>query len=95
MALASSPTATILLSLIEIATIEDTVFIEAEQLQQVEKCIRFYYDLDIEMMKNKQYICYDFKNIVKSYPSLPAILNKFQDYAFAFYGLKFIDIDYC
>jgi len=57
--------------------------------------IYFYYDLDIEMMKNKQYICYDFKNIVKSYPSLPAILNKFQDYAFAYYGLKFIDIDYC
>jgi acetyltransferase-like isoleucine patch superfamily enzyme len=56
--------------------------------------IYFYYDLDIEMMKNKKYICYDFKNIVKSYPRLPEILNKFQDYAFAYYGLKFIDIDY-
>jgi len=56
--------------------------------------IYFYYDVDIEIMKNKQYICYDFKNIVKSYPRLPEILNKFQEYAFAYYGLKFIDIDY-
>lgn len=35
--------------LIEIATIEETAFFEAEQLQQVEKCIRFYYDLDINL----------------------------------------------
>ena len=35
--------------LIEIATIEEAAFIDAEQLQQVEKFIRFYYDLDINL----------------------------------------------
>ena len=35
--------------LIEIATIEETAFISADQLQQVEKFIRFYYDLDINL----------------------------------------------
>ena len=33
--------------LIEIITIKESVFIDANQLQQVEKFIRFYYDLDI------------------------------------------------
>ena len=56
--------------------------------------IYFYFDMDIEIMKNKLHICYDFKNIIKSYPKLPEVLNKFDDYAFAHYGLKFIDIDY-
>ncbi len=35
--------------LIEITTIKETVFIDSEQLQQVEKFIRFYYDLDINL----------------------------------------------
>ena len=35
--------------LIEIATIEETAFIDADQLQQVEKFIRLYYDLDINL----------------------------------------------
>jgi len=35
--------------LIEITTIKDTNFISAEQLQQAEKIIRFYYDLDINL----------------------------------------------
>jgi len=35
--------------LIEIATIQETAFIDADQLQQVEKFIRFYYDLDINL----------------------------------------------
>jgi hypothetical protein len=35
--------------LIEIATIEEAAFIDADQLQQVEKFIRFYYDLDINL----------------------------------------------
>jgi len=35
--------------LIEIAFVEETAFIDAEQLQQVEKFIRFYYDLDINL----------------------------------------------
>lgn len=35
--------------LIEIATIEETAFIDADQLQQVEKFIHFYYDLDINI----------------------------------------------
>lgn len=35
--------------LIEITTIEQTGFIETDQLQQVEKFIRFYYDLDINI----------------------------------------------
>jgi len=33
--------------LIEITTIKESVFIDSNQLPQVEKCIRFYYDLDI------------------------------------------------
>ena len=35
--------------LIEIDFVEETPFIDAEQLQQVEKFIRFYYDLDINL----------------------------------------------
>ena len=35
--------------LIEISTIENTGFIEAGQLQRLEKFLRFYYDLDINL----------------------------------------------
>ena len=35
--------------LIEITTIEETGFIDADQLQQLEKFIRFYYELDINL----------------------------------------------
>jgi len=35
--------------LIEVATVEEAAFIDADQLQQVEKFIRFYYDLDINL----------------------------------------------
>ena len=56
--------------------------------------IYFYYNIDIDMMKNKQHICYDFTRIVKSYPKLPEVLNKFDDYAFSNYGLKFLEIDH-
>ena len=35
--------------LIEIATIQETAFIDTDQLQQVEKFIRLYYDLDINL----------------------------------------------
>ena len=37
------------IGLIEIATIEEGAFIDADQLQQVEKFIHFYYDLDINL----------------------------------------------
>ena len=57
--------------------------------------IYFYYDLDIEMMKSKHYVCYDFKGIIKSNVKLPEVLNKFDNYAFSEYGLKFINIEYC
>ena len=35
--------------LIEIITIKETGFIDTEQLPQVEKFVRFYYDLDINL----------------------------------------------
>lgn len=35
--------------LIEISTIEETGFIAASQLQQLEKFLRFYYELDINL----------------------------------------------
>jgi hypothetical protein len=35
--------------LIEITTIKETGFIDAGQLQQLEKIIRFYYELDINL----------------------------------------------
>jgi len=35
--------------LIEVTTQEETVFIEAEQLKQLEKYIQFYYELDINL----------------------------------------------
>ena len=35
--------------LIEITTIEETGFIDASQLKQLEKFIRFYYELDINL----------------------------------------------
>jgi acetyltransferase-like isoleucine patch superfamily enzyme len=56
--------------------------------------IHFYYDFDLDIMISKKYVCYDFKRIIKSYPKLPEILDKFDDYAFGYYGLKFIDTDY-
>lgn len=55
--------------------------------------IYFYFDFDLNIMKNKQTICYDFKRITKCYIKLPEILNKFDEYAFADYGLKFIHIN--
>ena len=35
--------------LIEIAFIDETAFIDSEQLPQIEKFIHFYYDLDINL----------------------------------------------
>lgn len=35
--------------LIEITMIEETGFIQVDQIQQLEKFIRFYYDLDINL----------------------------------------------
>jgi len=35
--------------LIEIAFVEEAAYIDADELQQVEKFIRFYYDLDINL----------------------------------------------
>jgi MerR HTH family regulatory protein len=35
--------------LIEITTVKETGFIEADQLQQLEKFVRLYYDLDINL----------------------------------------------
>lgn len=35
--------------LIEISTIESTYFVEKKQLPQLEKFVRFYYDLDINL----------------------------------------------
>lgn len=35
--------------LIEIITVEESEFIDADQLRQLEKCIGFYYDLDINL----------------------------------------------
>ena len=35
--------------LIEITTIEESGFIDAEQLQELEKYVRFYYELDINL----------------------------------------------
>ncbi|MDR3652586.1 MAG: chaperone modulator CbpM [Paludibacter sp.] len=37
------------IGLIEITTIEDGWYIHTEQLQQLEKFIRFYYELDINL----------------------------------------------
>ena len=70
--------------------INPTILTDNKEVTQ----IYFYYDLDIEMMKNNQYICYDFKNIIKCYPKLPSVLNKFDDYVFSKYGLQFMEIDY-
>lgn len=36
-------------NLIEFTTIEETLFIDADQLQQLEKAVRFYYELDINL----------------------------------------------
>ena len=35
--------------LIEVSTVKETGFIDAGQLQQLEKFLRFYYDLDINL----------------------------------------------
>ena len=56
--------------------------------------IYFYFEIDLEIMKSRNYICYDFKKIIKSYTKLPEFLKEFDDFAFNNYGLKFIDADY-
>ena len=35
--------------LIEVVIVNETAYIDASQLQQLEKCIRFYYELDINL----------------------------------------------
>jgi hypothetical protein len=35
--------------LLEITTIHDTGYLDTDQLQQLEKIVRFYYDLDINL----------------------------------------------
>jgi chaperone modulatory protein CbpM len=37
------------IGLIEITTVKETEFIDAEQLQQLERFMRFYYELDINL----------------------------------------------
>lgn len=37
------------IGLIEFTTIEDSLFVDSEQLQQLEKIVHFYYELDINL----------------------------------------------
>ncbi len=68
--------------LIEINTIEETAFIDADQLQQVEKFIRFHYDLDINL-EGIETITHMLRRITAMQEEITALRNRLR-----FYELK-------
>ena len=65
--------------LIEIAFIEETAFINADQLPQVEKFIHFYYDLDINL-EGIETITHLLNRINSMQDELAALRNKLRLY---------------
>ncbi|HAG16152.1 MAG TPA: MerR family transcriptional regulator [Bacteroidales bacterium] len=65
--------------LIEITTIEETEFIDTEQLQQLEKFIRFYYELDINLA-GIETITYLLQRINKMQDEITALRNRLRLY---------------
>lgn len=65
--------------LIEIVTVQETQFIEINQLQQLEKYIRFYYELDINI-EGIETICHLLQRINTMQDEITALKNKLSLY---------------
>ena len=65
--------------LIEITTVSDTGFIEADQLQQLEKFMRLYYELDINL-EGIETINYLLQRINSMQSEIVSLRNKLRIY---------------
>lgn len=65
--------------LIEITTIEETGFIDSSQLQQLEKIVRLYYELDINM-EGIETITHLLKRINSMQDEIIALRNRLRFY---------------
>jgi hypothetical protein len=65
--------------LIEVVTIEENLFIDAEQLQQLEKIVRFYYELDINL-EGIETITHLLQRITSLYDENTALKNRLRLY---------------
>jgi hypothetical protein len=69
--------------LIEITTIKEAVFIEADQLQQLEKFVRLYYELDINL-EGIETINYLLQRINSQHDEITILRNKLRMYESGF-----------
>jgi hypothetical protein len=65
--------------LIEIKTIKESAFIEAEQLERLEKFVRFYYELDINL-EGIETINYLLQRINSLHDEITTLRNKLRIY---------------
>ena len=65
--------------LIEITTIDEAVFIEADRLQQLEKFVRLYYELDINL-EGIETINYLLQRISSMQDEITTLRNKLRIY---------------
>jgi hypothetical protein len=65
--------------LIEITTIKESAFIEADQLQQLEKFVRLYYELDINL-EGIETINYLLQRIGSMHDEITTLRNKLRIY---------------
>ena len=65
--------------LIEVTQIKETAFIEADQLQQLEKIVRFYYELDINIAGIES-ITYLLNRISIMQDEMTALINRLRLY---------------
>ena len=65
--------------LLEVSTIEETSFIDAGQLRQLEKFIRFYYELDINL-EGIETITYLLQRITSLQDEITALKNRLRLY---------------
>jgi hypothetical protein len=65
--------------LIEITTIDEAVFIEADRLQQLEKFVRLYYELDINL-EGIETINYLLQRISSMHDEITSLRNKLRIY---------------
>ncbi len=65
--------------LIDISTIESTYFVEKEQLPQLEKLVRFYYELDINL-EGIETITYLLQRIENQQHEITKLKNKLRFY---------------
>ena len=67
--------------LVEIATIEEQIFVPVSQLTQLEKLVRFYYEMDInvEGIETITYLLQRINNMQQQIVQLSNRLNMYED----------------